>query len=222
MGFWRKKRESLPVWTVRKEDFLEDDLSNYPDLNLNLILDDIREIIPRELYGRAFIAGGFPAHLAGITKDHTDVDIFCMTSEAYDEVESAFLKRATGKGTSEKSSYGTSRKVSHEGIDYHIVDMSATISTSDIRLMLMKFDINWSMAGINLRTNKLHIHEEALSVDPLVNIDTHITLETTPERIKRYGARLRRQCDPDKCRMMVEGTKEFIKRNAKKTLTWGY
>jgi len=208
MTFWNTKKTKYPEWEIKPEDFLSDDLDNYNDPHLRMLLSEAEALIPEKWRDEIFICGGFACHLAGITTEHGDIDFFCVTEEAFTaltpliqdngEVTDRCDKREFLDVTSK--AYGQVVKFKYRGFTYDLVDLSERIGKiagrkkNTIEHALMEFDINWSMAGIHLGERKLYVHPDALLETPRVNpTRAEIFLEGTRGRLTKYADRLRRQ-----------------------------
>lgn len=205
---WLKKQytSDLPAWDVKTEDFVETPLENYKDPHLQSLLIDVREIIPERFRSLICVAGGFASNLTGITVAHGDIDLFCLTKEVFDEQLKIIRKgcgtltgsrfRDRNGGTDLKlidnRSYGKILKFKYEGFDYDLVDASILVQSQRSSIgVLRSFDLNWSMAAINLARDVAIHHPEAYSNEPKINpkcVDMHIG--STINRLDKYSERL--------------------------------
>lgn len=173
------------------EDFLVDSLENYTDPHLNMILSFVREIVLKRLRDHVYIGGGFACHVAGVTNDHGDIDIFC-TGNTFPEMHDHILNNQGGKLNFRilNSDKDTVFKFEYEGFKFDLVDTSVPFG-GGIQDLFKLFDFNWSMVAIDLAKDEIVCHKDALSTIPQVNssrIDERI--EVTMKRLEKYKDRL--------------------------------
>lgn len=219
------KTSEYPEWKVDAEDFFFDDLHHYMDPYFAEVLDEVDALVPVSHRGNAFVCGGFAAHMAGITTESGDVDIFVVQQETFDYLAARIkdnrdvTDRCGGRDKLDlvTSPYGKVLKFRYGDFRFDLVNYTDRIKTPTLLGTLMEFDINWAMAGIDIKDQKIIIHKEALSPRLRVNPErADIYLEGTLHRIPKYQARLRKEPDPHECQAIVEITKRRIKKREKK------
>lgn len=227
MAFWNRKEYEYPDWPIRDEDFLEDDLDNYrQDPYLLVTLTEASRLIDPQWRNQAFIAGGFPANLAGITTEFGDCDIFCVTEDAFEnlklKVHNGSQKEFTDRAGKREfldvneTPYGKVMKFMFRGIKFDLVDFADRINTATAKGILVEFDISWSMAVISLGDRKLTIHKDALSSTPRVSsLRADIYLEGTLRRLPKYQDRLFRTPDVKECDRLIQITKNRLDRQTR-------
>jgi hypothetical protein len=245
MGWFSKKPE-LEEWKIKEEDFLVDSLDDYNDPHFKLILSDVLDMVPKALRNRVFLGGGFTSHLAGITTSHDDVDLFCTTDIAFNEM-SALIKGSDeftpqhGEDVVEVQSrgYGRILKFVHNNTKYDLVDSTALLNehfnlekvmypptVPDIIDLMNIFDLNWSMSAVHLGDNTLICHVEALSSKPRVNPERvnpekiHTCLEGTIDRVVKYASRLKKTPDDNECKALDTILKYMLKEGIGKSKVW--
>lgn len=208
-----------PNWGVEIDEFMVDDLKNYPNPHLQSLLVDVREIIPDKLYDQVFIAGGFASYLAGITNTHGDVDLFCVTEESF-----LFLYNLIVQDTPNfivralpidniGAFYQKVLKFTYQNINYDLIDSSSFLTHKkamspqhagymainarhSLCHLLKMFDINWAMAGINLVNDTIVCHPCALMTKPFMNVQHSPRLNASNiPRVEKYASRLVREVD---------------------------
>lgn len=221
MGWFSKKKSlklELEKWDVQDKDFITDSLYDYDSPYLKSILLDVREMIPGKYYDQVFVGGGFASHLAGITNEHNDVDIFCVTESAFEAVSKLiindkdpdrFQQATLGSNTTPlavmERGYGRILKFASNGVKYDLVDATLQINiepdrTPSILNLLRAFDLNWSMVAIDLAGNTITCHRESLSDKPRINpARLDVILNGIVDRVARYRDRLTKTPDKDEC-----------------------
>jgi len=202
----KKGDVDLPAWDIRTEDFVQTPLESFKDPHLQSLLIDIREIIPEELRPLIYVAGGFASNLTGITTKHSDIDLFCVSKAVFNEqlkiiqdgcgilTGSRFRDRDGGTNLklTENRGYGQILKFRYEGFIYDLVDASKAVKGLHTPIGVLKsFDLNWSMAAIDLTRDVVFHHPEAFSNKPKINptcVDMHIG--STRDRLDKYYERL--------------------------------
>ncbi len=211
---WFGKKLVLDDWEIKDEDFLTDSLDDYDEPHLKAILLEARGVIPEKYYDQVFIGGGFASHLAGITTEHSDVDIFCLTENAFDEISNLIkgeknperFQAPTLPGISrpievESRAYGKVLKFVCNGIQYDLVDSALRIDvepdkTPGILNLLKIFDINWCMVAIDLAANTITCHKDALLCNPKMNVGAFGRgFDGAIRRMHIYAKRLRKAYD---------------------------
>lgn len=233
MGWFKRNAHEYPEWDIREEDFLVDSIDNYMrDPHLLVVLTEASRLIHPEWRDQVFIGGGFAAQMAGITREHHDCDIFCMTEEAFAALTPLIQdnKEVTDRGDERKfldvntAAYGRVVKFKFRGLKFDLVDLSERTQDRTIIGMLKEFDINWSMVGISLQDKAVVLHKEALSVKPRINPSrADIFLEGTRDRIKKYRDRLFRDPDTEVCDELIKITNARIDKQHKektKSSSW--
>lgn len=232
----KEQREShmiMAIPNVENEDFIETPLKSYSDAHLQSLLIDVRDIIPEKYYNRVFVAGGFASHLAGITQEHGDIDLFCADKATFDALLFIIQNNPDRFCSPEGSGFVIEVKNHHKGYEnrilkfvynnfnYDLVDISKVMGVgTPLISILYTFDFNWAMVGIDLIEETVICHTDALSDKPIVNqpsADCH--LEGTIERIQKYIKRLTKTPHQKACKnlnhYLTERSKELIKQNAK-------
>lgn len=208
-----------PNWGVELDEFMSDDLKNYSNAHLQSLLIDVKEIIPEKFYNQVFIAGGFASYLAGITNEHTDVDLFCVTQEAFvplsdliNQNSQDFTVRALPRDHP-SAFYHKVLKFTYQNINYDLIDSSPFMpwgpgspapAWDSLRSLLQLFDLNWAMAGINLLDNTIVCHPSALLTKPLINtVHAERVNATNISRVKKYASRLVREVDAEATQRVI-------------------
>jgi len=215
---WFKKQKqmpdlpTLPAWHNRGQGYVSIPLEDCANIHLRSLLLDVREIIPEKVLSEVFIAGGFASHLAGVTDHYTDIDLFCLTKDAFEAIERLVHKANRKVPTTfqaidgkvnkdglpdipilERYSYRLA-KCLYKGCLYDLVDYSNRISIStspDMKSLLNTFDFSWGMAGIDLSNNTLTYHHAATLPYPFINVSRVEEFpQGTYERLKEYNDRL--------------------------------
>lgn len=219
MGLFGRRKAEFPPWELRSEDFLADSLDNYTDPHLRSVLFELDDIIPDKWRHYVYVAGGFAAHLAGITREHSDIDIFCVTEEAFTALtpvvhnnKEVTDRRDTREFLDVQS--GACAKVvkfKFRDFKFDLVDFHDRCVRPSVVGVLQGFDINWSMAGIDFYKNELVIHKEALSTTPKVSPErAEIYLQGTEARLPKYRDRLCREPDSQEVDRLIAITQAYI------------
>lgn len=213
MGLFAKKQRVFSPWSLEDKDFISDSLNNY-DPHLVSIMMEVTEFIPEKLRDQVFVGGGFPAHLAGITIEHNDIDLFCMTHEAFYALMSLVHNdpRVTDRMDKREAldvqtrAYGKVIKFKDgNGYKIDLVDFHDRAQGPTIMDCMREFDINWSMAAIDLVKQEITIHREALSSVPRINpARADIYIQGTIMRIPKYRDRLRKEPDRTQCEQLIK------------------
>jgi hypothetical protein len=204
-------KEKPTCWWPDSGDFIVDDLGDYIDLHQETVIHQIKSIMPLHFFNQAFICGGFAANVVGITNSYDDVDIF-VTDRTEFMLTVDYLQRhhdiCVMYHTNSKDDYGERFKFIYKTSVIDLVDYSKVIDKrrqAEIRLgkfdsvyikILKTFDINWSMACIDVGANveqwhKVIYHEDALSPTVAMNEGRRITNNYhIAERINKYQSRL--------------------------------
>jgi len=218
-------------WKTSATEFNKKGVQDYIDPHLGVILLDVLDVIPPKYHDKVYIAGGFAAHAAGITKEHGDVDIFCNSATTFDELTHQFSKSEVVKQVGdlvEEKKYGRLMKYETPGLPwsemkFDLVDISPStgvptggvISIVDV---LESFDINWCMAGITLtEPQTMWTHPKAYSTILRINIDQVRHLEGTHARIEKYGKRLTRSPDLSYAEKMANALDDHLAQKARDT-----
>ncbi len=216
-----------PDWGVEVSQFITDDLKNYPNAHLQSLLIDVKEIIPDELYNQIFIAGGFASYLAGVTNAHTDIDLFCITADAFNLLHNLiitdtknFIIRALPIEDI-RPFYHKVLKFTYQNIDYDLVDSSKWLSHKnvfargknvssptqarlDLCSLLSTFDLNWAMVGISLSDDIIVCHPSAFLTKPFINTTLSYRVNATnAPRVEKYASRLVRKVDVKATQIVV-------------------
>ncbi len=222
MSWWKTKvKDEVPTkrkanleWYPKREAFLSDDLEGYPDPHTWTILMDIKKLVPSMYHSHIYVAGGFAAFVAGITKEYRDIDLFCDSPEIFDILYRIYFDDPTIEqvaGLVDRENYGRLWKFQKDGqgfdlVDIHpMVDLGPDQMTLRVTDVLSSFDINWAMAAITLVDNpKIYIHPEALSGDVRVNLKNVKVLQGTMKRIEKYMERLVRPVNKPYADQMIK------------------
>jgi len=206
------KTKEYPQWRVLGQDFESDDLDSYLSGHTRLVVDEIRAMLPRDLFSHLFIAGGFAAHVAGITTSHGDVDIFCTQDNVFARAKTYLLKHGCVVIEEVDTGYSKAVKLDLNGIGYHLVDATNVSASHDITELLTRFDLNWCMAGINLYHDSIYVHKDSLLTVPKVNINfVHDNPDNLIRRLGKYRDRLKRTPDLETCDRMIQIAKNRAK-----------
>jgi len=217
------KTKDYPPWQVSSGDFHSDDLDGYLSGHLELVVDEVRSIISGEAsQSHLFIAGGFAAHVAGITTSHDDVDIFCTQDNLFAFAKARFLMRGSTIVEEQNTGYSKAVKLDLNGLRYHLVDAINMSSSYNINLLLSRFDLSWCMAGINLRHNTINVHKDALSTTPRVSSDIiYDNPDNMIRRLEKYRDRLKRDPDLEACDRIIQIAKNRARnQNQEKPSSW--
>lgn len=204
--FVAKPEDHTLDWKMQpfsEEDFLVDALENYTDPHLNMILGFVREIVPKKLRDRVYVGGGFACHLAGVTRSHDDIDIFC-TQKTFVLVKNFIVDNRIAFRVLD-SDKDTIFKFEYEGFEFDLVDSSAILIES-VQKLIELFDFNWSMVAIDLECEVIVCHKDALSTIPQVNsarIDDRI--EDTIQRLEKYKDRLTKEPNMTAYNCLMQG-----------------
>ncbi len=197
---FKRKTKIEFSWSPNATKILSDDLEGYLNPHTGASLLDVMNFIPDKFHQHIFLAGGFAACVAGITKEYRDVDIFCDSKEIFDKLFQ-LLQDDTDviiNGTIvETSEYGRLFKFEVDGQKFDLVDVTPmTGNNIDVYELLLSFDVNWCMAAITLtQPQKIWIHPDALLGEVKVNINRVKYLTGTELRIDKYSKRLVRNVD---------------------------
>lgn len=218
------KRKPNLEWKVKREDFLSDSLEGYADPHLGAIYLEMLRLIPEGWRGNVVMAGGFAAHIAGITKMHKDIDLFCDHPYVFDTMFERYEQDPTITQLADlldRENYGRLAKFEKDGQKFDLVDVYPAVYPTlpgptgeetekypdlDVIDVLSSFDINWAMAGITTTEDepRIFIHPEALSGDVRVNVNCVKVLEGTQARIEKYMERLVRHVDAPYARQVIK------------------
>jgi hypothetical protein len=209
---------TLPDWYINPDDFIYDDLADYIDPHVAAILSDVEVLIPEKYFDKVFVAGGFAACTAGVTKTHNDVDIFCNEKGVFNilfQMLEDNLAVTANSGIIDNDRYGRLFKFTFNEQKFDLVDITTiTGSNCDVRGLLMSFDINWAMAAIILRTKQIWIHPEALSEDIKINTSNIKHFDGSNKRIQKYSERLVRPVN----KPLVKKTRKILHQMLQKKL----
>ena len=214
------KTKEYPQWRAMSQDFESDDLDSYLSGHTELVVDEIRAMLPSDLFSHLFIAGGFAAHVAGITTSHGDVDLFCTQDNVFTRAKTHLLKHGCVIIEEVDTGYSKAVKLDLNGISYHLVDATNVSASHDVSQLLSRFDLNWCMAGINLGHVRIHVHKDALLTVPKVNINfVHDNPDNLIRRLGKYRDRLKRTPDLETCDRIIQIAKNRA-RNPKEEPNW--
>ena len=204
----KKKRQYQTVnWDLSDDDYIIEDIDQYLDPHFESILQAAQEVIgPHATQTR--IAGGFAANLAGITKEHDDVDIFCGLNQTWKMLHPANNEAIIDECFEVQEiegSYGRSVKFKYKHISFHLVDFSKLLSFGNSRHLFRHFDLNWAMASICFSSaDTLIIHPEARSTIPKLNELKKIVAQSTLPRLMKYIQRLETIPDKEECEILAK------------------
>ena len=231
---WLKKKQPWQLDAPKEEEFLIDQLDNYSDPLLMFKLNVARELVLPACEKHVVIGGGFAAHFAGITNTHDDIDLFCLTPLIYEWMKDFITSSTDGRFTdvhfSEGLSYNAHKAIlwfKYEGYQFNLIDaqtlgnlvvskkvrgpnkflksLDSLFHDPKIIDLLMGFDLNWSMVGIDLFANSVVCHISAFADKPLVNTSRELmSAENTVKRMEKYRLRLVRSPDMKACRKFAE------------------
>lgn len=195
----------LPAWHFADQDCLEDKLDNY-DPHLVSLLSEVKELIPREFYRNVFIGGGFAAHIAGITNEHGDIDLFVNDEMVFQQLTDRIVKKKdVTDRRHERDSHGyvVVLKCIYKDLKFDLVDAHEYMHECLAVSLMQTFDINWSMAVVDLHNETVIVHKDALSTTPIVNPNrVEVCPEGTRDRLDKYANRLRREPDRDEVKRL--------------------
>jgi len=229
---WFKKQKqmpdqpTLPAWHIWGKGYVSVPIEECANIHLRSLLLDVREVIPEEVLGEVFIAGGFASHLAGITDHHTDIDLFCLTKDAFMAIDRLVDKANRKDPTTFQAMDGKvdknglpeipilerySSKLAkclYKGCAYDLVDYSnrmSVLTAPDMKGLLNTFDFSWGMAGVDLNNNTLTYHETATLPYPFLNVSRAEEFPLgTSERLKKYSDRLVLEPDQKKLKDVLQ------------------
>lgn len=217
----RAQARILPPWAFREIDCLEDTLDHYDPFLVSL-LKEVKELIPREFRRHVFIGGGFAAHLAGITKEHGDIDLFVHDETIFQQLVDRVVKKKDVTDRKHERTldlvdsrgYGVVLKCIYKDLKFDLVNAHDYMHDCTAISLMRTFDINWAMAIISLRDDTVMVHKDALSSKPMVNPDrVEVCLEGTRDRLDKYATRLRRAPDFDEVERLQAIIDARIKHN---------
>ena len=192
------KSSPIPKWKIKASDLLSHDLADYESSDCHNDLKVVRELLASELVRNdVIVAGGFAACLAGITNDYGDIDLFCVNHRLFHALHSRFAERSDVDITQElRRSAGYCGSITYaiefeyQDLQFHLINLPKLRNGFDI---IKRMDLNWSMVYIDLTTDQITAHPEALSTKPRVN--RRFIRPTTPSRMQKYANRLHRKID---------------------------
>ena len=161
----------------------------------------------------AFPCGGFAAAIGGRTFEFRDIDIYCVDEETYGVIRDAANRQGEIVVVRFK---GNLTKVV---IDDVKVDIIHKPEASCIEDFCSRFDINWSMFGLDLRTDEVIYHPLAFSNQLYVNTETdmgnstedsEIGMELIHMRIKKYLGRLTTKSDHDQVKAVHQALEAYM------------
>jgi hypothetical protein len=210
MGWFGKKTPDLPPWTPSKE-FVVEPLEGYLDPHTESVLLEVKEMISPPDRGDIFIAGGFAAHVAGITKTSGDVDLFCLDRDVFQRVS----KTLPGEVVKSRGS-GTVICFKHNCITYDLIDTYDRANAPSFDGLIHSFDINWCMAAIDFEQDRIAFLREAVSGTPLLNSKRgEMPTEETIKRLEKYKERLVAEVDLPAYNTLVAELQAKAKREIK-------
>ncbi len=209
MSLWTKTIKPDWTWKAQATEFLADELEGYLNPHTGTSLMDIEDLIPSRYHKHIFLAGGFAACVAGITKEYRDVDIFCDSVSTFDKLLDVLQSNPrviTVVDVVTHDGYGRLFKFKVDEQKFDLIDVTPeTGDESDVIDILMSFDVNWCMAAIALdKIRKIWVHPEAFSETPRVNLDRIKFFEGTQLRLKKYSERLVRNVDAKYVARLIE------------------
>ncbi len=221
-------------WMIHDWVLLSDPLGDAytEDPHMASVLTDIYELISPRMRSGVYIAGGFVSHLAGITKEHGDVDIFCTHYETFERVLTSIKTNLSAdscrKMTRVKTNngYGQVVKFSYNGVKYDIIDAGVALDGVDKPCLFGIFDIAWSMTMIDLADQTIICHPAAFLPEPKIN-KFHINNHNygTIRRIAKYSNRLVRAPNKKECKRVAKILKKrmrILKKTKEQYDAWGY
>lgn len=212
MGWFGKKTPDLPPWTPSHE-FVIEPLGDYLDPYTGSVLLELKEMISPPDREHIFIAGGFAAHIAGITNTSQDVDLFCLDQSVFERVS----KILPGEIVNRRG-YGTVIQFAHNCIMYDLIDTSKRTKAPSFDGLIRGFDINWCMAAIDFGGDRIAFLKEALSGTPFLNLAPmmdNISAEETIIRLEKYKERLVAEVDLPAYNILIAELQAKAKREAK-------
>ena len=209
---WFKRTSTLDLFSplsMTEEDFVEFPVKDMPNTHLASLVTEVKELISTELQTQVFIAGGFASHLAGVTTDHEDIDVFCVTEQAFLQVGFAIM-HMIDRGVDIKPQPGFEvdtvpagiaihtrgegqiSKLTYKGLKFDLVNVSKRVGEDTSILGLLRlFDFNWVTVAIDMKRDMIVAHTNASSDMAMPNTNrTNAEAELTIERLKRYKDRL--------------------------------
>lgn len=228
IGGKKRSTNDYPKWEVKFDDFMTDDLAPYLNPHFEARLNVVRELVPAEHFDSVFVCGGLAANVAGITKEHGDIDLFVVDPKVFSKLAGVIKDNEEvvdrmGKREAldvQTVAYGKVLKFKFDDWKIDLVNFHDRITEPTLIGVLMGFDINWSMAGINLGGNLITIHKDALSATPMVSQErADIYLEGTLARIGKYRDRLVKTPDVDECDHLIAVTQNRLHMDQEKKTT---
>ena len=210
--------------SMQDEKFIRFPVADMRDPNVKSLLRHIWEIVPTNLYKEVFPAGGFVSHLAGVTKSHDDIDLFCLTDNAFDQMVKRYqqlldrgfdIKPQEGFATDHDENLvaihvrGKGSKIIKfifNGVNIDVVSAAERLGADNdsVTGLLRLFDWNWSMAALDLESDEIVAHIAAGSNIPQGNrsrMDENIDLAR--QRLRKYTERLVKLADNTKIHQTV-------------------
>jgi hypothetical protein len=189
---WPFKKKQVP-WFPAIGDFEIDESEDYLDPHHKSIINQLKSIVPPDTFRDGYICGGFASAAIGITNSYSDIDIFITNKATYRRVANilrglpgiAFLKEIKNDRT----------KIRRNTLSIDVIDYSDKIDPWRLLCkpiqILENFDLNWSMACIDVGKHKIIYNIDASSPMAMVNEnhDTNFSHQIA-NRITKYQERL--------------------------------
>lgn len=187
----------------QEDDFISRPLSEVVPVQAKLTVDHLRDLIKGYENG-AFVCGGYPSWLLGLTKQYGDIDIFCVNRSVFEAILARVDPVKVTK--SERFVYGCT----YEGLEIDVICMQDAKEVGWFRGLLGKqpkamtienvmetFDLSWSMVGIDFNADELVYHADFVLPDPYVNQLRNNNYTKTVHRLTKYFERRGKTCAPE-------------------------
>ena len=198
MAWFRKAVSSMIniTWTPRQAEFQRLEDSKFPDAHVRSYLVEVRDFIPEDYHEKVFLCGGFGASFVGLTEDFGDIDIFCNSKKAFDELLALLQRDSENEQVAamvDRPDYGRLWKFKRAGQRFDLVEVSPMAGDNvNIPAILASFDISWCMAGVSLgEITEAWFHPDAFSDEVKVCGDNVKHIDATQTRVKKYADRVK-------------------------------
>jgi hypothetical protein len=196
----------LADYSKRCDQCVVKQLDESVPVSTRFIIDDLQDLL-EGLEDQAFIAGGFAAYIAGLSNTYGDIDVFCMTREAYTELLGRVDKRVVTKLANMVV------KCLHRNLDIDIICAFEDNQNADPEDLFPMFDLNWCMCAIDIGTMQVVHHPDAELVIPRGNqpvIRDSVYIEKIEERLAKYYSRRYNPCTDKQFREAHKILKAFL------------
>jgi len=161
-GLFSKKKATIPTKQEYVARLIDDspsrDIRDYPLYTIITRCKDLSKML---------VAGGFPAYLAGFTREYGDVDIFFTNIDVrFDIIESIPFVDGHFVDCGEYSTKDIF-KGELDGTTFQLIMLPKDYTT--LESLLDDFDFNWCQVGLDLVENMLVYHPEANAKHFVIN-----------------------------------------------------